>query len=693
MTQNVDLAKLVVKMEAQADKYLRDLEKQRAETNKWRKQTQKHVSGVEKAFKRLAVGAGLTASVAAMKSMTREAVNMSKEIRNGAYVAGQSTEAFQAHAYAVQQVGIPMDKYADQMKDVRERVGDFIATGAGPMADFFENIAPKIGITAEQLQYLSGPQILQSVKNAMDQANVSMEQQIFYLESLASDTTNLIPLLENGGAKLNDLTKEFDNLNVAISDTELDELKEVEQLTNQLDAGFNKLTATLVTQFGPGLIGAFATMRNAITGLVDVVKWGAEEVAATLNGPAADDFVRINERINELKANLADDSLWNIGSRLRFFGPDGVIKFYSKEELEAELAKLEQQAALLIERRQRNDAPALDITITGNEPAAGPVVDTGAAVEGEKDAKAAEDFWSLADSLRSEEEAFAASYERRQSIIEEALARQVVSEADAAEAKKRLEQERIDFIAQKENDLLKAKMAVASSMLDIGIGLAKEDSGIQRGLLAMKAAIATREAMMNLEVAMSEALASPFPQNLGAIAKVMSIGSGIVSRLSGIDTSVPSFLGGGVAPDVPRTGGEDGKGGFWSLLHGNEIIFDPEASSSFNTRLLGVLMKTVNFTPPSFLGGGLASGMTAPAMPSMSSILPNLAGRTARVGSSENGEGGITSVVINNYGNEPVTYTTKEEVLEIVVGQMSNQNSRARAGLHATSNVLPKGRY
>jgi hypothetical protein len=675
-------------MEAQADKYLRDLKKQRAETNKWRKQTQKHVSGVQKAFKGLAVGAGLTASVAAMRRMTTEAVNMSKEIRNGAYITGQSTDAFQAHAYAVEQVGIPMDKYADQMKDVRERVGDFIATGAGPMADFFENVAPQIGITAEQLQHLSGPDILQTVKNAMDAANVSMEEQIFYLESLASDTTNLIPLLENGGEKLNALTKEFDDLNLAVSETDLTELKEVERLTRQLDAGFTKLNATLVKEFGPGLIAAFAQMRSAVSGLVDVIRWASEEVAYLINGPAFDDITRIQTEIVEKEEQL---SLAETRASRRP-GEKGKV-----EALKEELRVLYQLRDAYNARNGGNVTPAtpLDITITegGNPPDTGSVVDPNAAVEGEKDAKAAEDFWSLADSLRSEEEAFAASYERRQSIIEEALARQVVSEADAAEAKKRLEQERVDFIAQKENDLLKAKMAVASSMLDIGIGLAKEDSGIQRGLLAMKAAIATREAMMNLEVAMSEALASPFPQNLGAIAKVMSIGSGIVSRLSGIDTSVPSFLGGGVAPDVPRTGGEDGKGGFWSLLHGNEIIFDPEASAPFNTRLLGVLMKTVNFTTPSFLGGGLASGMTAPAMPSMSSILPNLAGRTERVGSSENGEGGITSVVINNYGNEPVTYTTKEEVLEIVVGQMSNQNSRARAGLHATSNVLPKGRY
>lgn len=670
MAQQVDLAKLVVKMEAQADKYLRDLKKQRAETSKWRKRTQKDVSAVQKAFRGLAVGAGLTASIAAMRRMTTEAVNMSREIRNGAYVAGMSTEAFQAHAYAAERTGIQMDKFADQMKDVRERVGDFIATGGGPMVDFFENVAPKIGITAQQLQNLSGPQILQAVKNAMDDANVSMEEQIFYLESLASDTTNLIPLLENGGKKLNELTKEFDDLNVALSETDLEGIKEVERLTQQLDAGFTKLNTTLVTQFGPGLVSAFASMRTAVSGLVGVVKWAAEEVSYLVNGPAFDDIVRIRSDIADLEAQLAVAE--KRASRRK--GEQAKV-----QALKDELATLYRLRDAYNDRNGGNVEPSKPATITITDGYA-PSEPTS---EPERSA-----FDALMKGLYTEEEAFAASYLRREQIIKDSLERQAISDEEAAEARKRMQSEVVDFVAKKENDLLKAKMAVASATLDVGIALAKEDSGIQRGLMAVKAGIALKEAMMNMQVAMSEALATPWPGNIDAIAKVATIGGNIVSTLQGMDTSVPSFLGGGVAPDKPRSGGPDGKGGMWSLLHGSEIIFDPKGDKRFNQRLLGKLLSSVDFGNPSFLGGGMASGKPVSAVPDFSGIQSVMQSAPVK---SESDSGGIKNIVTHNYGSEKVEYMTRGETIEIIIGEMSNQNSRSRAGLHATSNVVPRG--
>lgn len=670
MAQQVDLAKLVVKMEAQADKYLRDLKKQRAETNKWRKRTQKDVSAVQKAFRGLAVGAGLTASIATMRRMTTEAVNMSREIRNGAYVAGMSTEAFQAHAYAAERTGIQMDKFADQMKDVRERVGDFIATGGGPMADFFENVAPKIGITAQELQNLSGPQILQAVKNAMDDANVSMEEQIFYLESLASDTTNLIPLLENGGKKLNELTKEFDGLNVALSETDLEGIKEVERLTQQLDAGFTKLNTTLVTQFGPGLVSAFATMRTAVSSLVGVVKWAAEEVSYLVNGPAFDDIVRIRSDIADLEAQLAVAE--KRASRRK--GEQAKV-----QALKDELATLYRLRDAYNDRNGGNVEPSKPTTITITDGCA----PSDPASEPDRSA-----FDALMKGLYTEEEAFAASYLRREQIVKDSLERQAISDEEAAEARKRMQAEVVDFVAKKENDLLKAKMAVASATLDVGIALAKEDSGIQRGLMAVKAGIALKEAMMNMQVAMSEALATPWPGNIAAIAKVATIGGNIVSTIQGMDTSVPSFLGGGVAPDKPRSGGPDGKGGMWSLLHGSEIIFDPKGDKRFNQRLLGKLLSSVDFGNHSFLGGGMASGKPVSAVPDFSGIQSVMQSAPVK---SESDSGGIKNIVTHNYGSDKVEYMTRGETVEIIIGEMSNQNSRSRAALHATSNVVPRG--
>jgi hypothetical protein len=70
------------------------------------------------------------------------------------------------------------------------------------MADFFENIAPRVGVTADQFARLSGPEALQLYVSSLEKAGVSQQEMTFYLEAMASDTTRLIPLLQNGGAEM-----------------------------------------------------------------------------------------------------------------------------------------------------------------------------------------------------------------------------------------------------------------------------------------------------------------------------------------------------------------------------------------------------------------------------------------------------------------------------------------------------------
>src|SRR5690606_28596009 len=96
--------------------------------------------------------------------VTAIVTGMAKDIetlKKSAQISNVGFEEFQKLAFAAQSVGIESEKLADIYKDVNDRIGDFMATGGGPMADFFENIAPKVGITAEAFKNLSGPQALQ----------------------------------------------------------------------------------------------------------------------------------------------------------------------------------------------------------------------------------------------------------------------------------------------------------------------------------------------------------------------------------------------------------------------------------------------------------------------------------------------------------------------------------------------------
>ena len=102
---------------------------------------------------------------------------------------------------------------------MNDRVGDFLQTGGGPMADFFENIAPRVGVTADQFARLSGPEALQLYVDSLERAGVSQQEMTFYLEAMASDTTRLIPLLQNSGAEMTRLGAQAQALG-AVLDTD-----------------------------------------------------------------------------------------------------------------------------------------------------------------------------------------------------------------------------------------------------------------------------------------------------------------------------------------------------------------------------------------------------------------------------------------------------------------------------------------
>lgn len=160
---------------------------------KWRKDVEKNAKAAG-----VAIGAGIAAGVTALGAITVGAINSAKEISNLSSVANTSTTEFQKYAAGAKLVGIEQEKLADIFKDVNDKVGDFLNTGGGALADFFTNIAPKVGVTADDFRNLSGPQALGLYVQSLEKANVSQADMTFYLEAIASDATALLPLLRDG---------------------------------------------------------------------------------------------------------------------------------------------------------------------------------------------------------------------------------------------------------------------------------------------------------------------------------------------------------------------------------------------------------------------------------------------------------------------------------------------------------------
>jgi hypothetical protein len=194
-----------------------------------------------------AVAVAFAAVVAGTARLAASAATTAKEIQNLSNIVGVSAEAFQKSAQAARTVGIEQEKLADIFKDVNDKFGDFMATGAGPLADFFEQIAPQVGVTADQFARLSGPEALQLYVSSLEKAGLSQQQMTFYMEALASDATALIPLMRDNGRLMGELGDEAQRTGRILSN-------EAVAAGTALNGKLNEMATTLKTQLNQAIL-------------------------------------------------------------------------------------------------------------------------------------------------------------------------------------------------------------------------------------------------------------------------------------------------------------------------------------------------------------------------------------------------------------------------------------------------------
>ncbi|NVK57327.1 MAG: phage tail tape measure protein [Alteromonadaceae bacterium] len=211
------------------------------------------------------VSVALAAGVAALGGITVATVNAATEISRLSQVANATPETFQRWSAAASSVGIEQDKLADILKDVNDRVGDFLSTGGGPMADFFENIAPKVGVTADQFRRLSGPEALQLYVDSLQKAGVNQQQMTFYLEAMASDTTALIPLLKDGGAEMQRLGDSAEAVGAVLDGRAISAMRETKRAMSQIGVAMTGVRNQIAMAALPSL-KTFADLLVQATG-------------------------------------------------------------------------------------------------------------------------------------------------------------------------------------------------------------------------------------------------------------------------------------------------------------------------------------------------------------------------------------------------------------------------------------------
>jgi hypothetical protein len=305
----ISAEQLNVILSARDREFTRAMDRAQNRVNRFAQQSNKDLSATGKAFDLLATSAKrLGPAIAAALSVQafRGALAAASEIDNLSRIAGVASDRFQVLALTSQQFGIGQEKLSDILKDVNDKFGDYAQTGAGPLADFFENIAPKVGLTASAFADLSSDQKLGAYINALERANVSQADMTFYMEAIASDSTALVPAFQNNSAAIDEMAKKAADLGLVIDRETIAKSKDAK---NELDL-MSKVISIQLTQallsVAPVLAstaGGIATIAAATREFFDSM---GEASAAHSLQDITDQFKLLDDQIALFEADSPD---------------------------------------------------------------------------------------------------------------------------------------------------------------------------------------------------------------------------------------------------------------------------------------------------------------------------------------------------------------------------------------------------
>jgi lambda family phage tail tape measure protein len=303
---------------------------------------------------------------------------------------GVNTQALQQWQYAAGRAGLEGDKIADIFKDLNDKIGEAASLKSGEAVDALN----ALGLSSEKLAKLSPDKQLLAIAQGLGKISTTA-QKTTILESLGDDLSRMLPLLDDGGKKLNQYMQQAKDFGIALDPKQIDDLVKaneiIKDLEDQLTGIKNEFSAGLASVDISPLTQAMNDLRRTVTdpkfvqGVVDIstaivtlttktanaagefanfAKWMGEAFAAKLNGPALDDLVRLEDQVSSLTDEL--EKAKAAGGMPALFDDFGVSGSRSVADIQKELDAAKERLRI---GRELADMAA------NNKPKAGPVTD------------------------------------------------------------------------------------------------------------------------------------------------------------------------------------------------------------------------------------------------------------------------------------------------------------------------------
>lgn len=428
-----DLAKLVVRLEAQTAQYDKKLDAATKKMDRFGKRTKGTLKNVNVAFAGLAVAAFTKKIIDATAKQEAAVKQLEQGLASTGNLVGVSLKALTQQASELQKVttfgdediikaqsqlvtftkitGKEFSRTIEIAADLSERFGTDLKSSVLQLGKALNDpVANLSALSRAGIQFSQDQKdVIKALIESGDQAEAQrvilkeLETQFGGSAKAAGDTFG--GALKGLGNDIGDLFESKTGLPAA---TEAVKEFRAQVQDPEFQKGFESLSSNAIK--------AFTAITQAVITTTNVVSFYADEVKAILKGVAAGDIVRIEDQIKEVQSLLSDDSLFGKLNRVRFFGKDGAVEYYDKSELQQKLSEL--QAARDAFFSNQKSVDALIPVVQRGSPVT-PAVDSAGGGAVTSSAGSQTQFDAIVTSLLSEEDQIAQSYARRRAIVEQ----------------------------------------------------------------------------------------------------------------------------------------------------------------------------------------------------------------------------------------------------------------------------------
>lgn len=278
-----DLAKLVVKLEAQTAQYDAKLDAANAKLSRFEKTTNGHLGKMQASFGKfnkalgmVGVGVSFAAVTYGLASAAKKAIEFGDEMGKAAAKTGIAAPEFSELAYAAKQNDIELTALGAALKKFQVNISE---AGSGSKAQLATFRA--LGIEFDDLRKLSPDKQFELVAEQISRLKDPADRTRAAVELFGKAGADLLPMFEDGASGIRKLREEAKELGATLTDEQVKKLQEADDAIKRLTQTWDGLARTLTAKVAPSLTLVLEAMTNALSDEPKVITFGqAWEAAA-----------------------------------------------------------------------------------------------------------------------------------------------------------------------------------------------------------------------------------------------------------------------------------------------------------------------------------------------------------------------------------------------------------------------------